>query len=278
MSDAQRVDAGPDVAAHVTGEDAMPVKHSHSGSRVLAVLEAIATHQPIGVRALARLLEIDLSAMQRTLKTLEVEGWIRPTREPPVRWEVTARILLVANAAQGSNDLRRRARPLLEALRDDTGETVLLVVLEGQRFVIADVVESRQVLRLVPQIGTPVQARDTATARAVLPYLDDAQQAVLLGAEPDADSRAAFEATRRRAYAVSDGEINPAASNIAAPIFELDGAPVGAIVVLGPRERLTPALHATVGAKVLAAARELSRAVPSSAGRSAAARASEPRR
>jgi IclR family acetate operon transcriptional repressor len=139
------------------------IKRSHSGSRVLAVLEAIASHQPIGVSALARLLDEDKSAMQRTLMTLADEGWIRAVRELPVRWEVTARILAVANAAQGNNDLRQRARPFLEKLRDDSGETVLLVLPDQQNFVIADVAESREILRLVPSIGDVVSARNTAT-------------------------------------------------------------------------------------------------------------------
>ncbi|MDB5970596.1 MAG: putative IclR family transcriptional regulator [Hydrocarboniphaga sp.] len=227
-------------------------------------MEAIASHQPIGVRALARLLDQDKSAIQRAVMTLADGGWIRPTREPPVRWEVTARIVTVANAALGSSDLRRRARPLLEQVRDDTGETVLLVVPDLQNFVIADVVESRQVLRMVPQLGILVGTRNTATGRAVLPYMDTARQMALLGAEPDGPLLDSFEATRKHGYAVSDGEINPAATNIAAPIFELAGFPAGAIVVTAPRERLTPADHQAIGKMLIRVASELSRGTPRS--------------
>lgn len=237
----------------------MSVKRSHSGSRVLAVLEAIAGHQPVGVRALARVLDADKSAIQRALMTLADEGWIRTTSEPPVRWELSPRILAVAHAAQGSSDLRRRARPLLERLRDDTGETALLVVPDLQNFVIADVVESRQILRMVPQVGTRVAALDTATGRAVLPFMDAARQLSLLGAAPDARSQALFEKTRVQGYAVSDGEINLAAANIAAPVFDFDGSAAGAVVVTGPRERLTTARHEAIGKSVQRAAQELSR-------------------
>lgn len=240
----------------------MPVKRSQSGSRVLAVLEAIAGHQPIGVRALARLLDEDKSTVQRALMTLADGGWIRTTREQPVRWEVTAHILSVANAALGSSDLRRRARPLLERLRDDTGETILLVLPDLQNFVIADIVESRQALRMVPDVGIPVAARNTATGRAVLPFMDTARQISLLGAEPDGPLLESFEATRRNGYAISVGEINPAATNIAAPIFEFDGFPAGAIVVAAPSERLTPALQEAIGKMIVGTARELSRGMP----------------
>lgn len=240
----------------------MSIKRTHSGSRVLAVLEAIAGHQPIGVRALARLLDQDKSAVQRAVMTLADGGWIRTTSEPPVRWEVSAHILAVAHAAHGSNDLRRRARPILERLRDETGETVLLVAPDVKNFVIADVIESRQALRMAPNVGTLVSAVNTATGRAVLPFMDTERQTQLLGAQPDKQMLDSFEATRQRGYAISEGEIDAAVTNLAAAIFEFDGLPVGAIVVCAPRDRLPPSLHDSIGELAGRAAKELSRGAP----------------
>ncbi len=237
----------------------MPVKPSQSASRVLAVLEAIAAHQPIGVRALARLLECDKSAMQRALKTLAEEGWIRATIEAPVRWEVSARIFAVANLAYGGNDLRQRARRVLERLRDETDETAMLVLPDLQNFVVADVVESRQVLRMAPHVGTKVSVRNTATGRAVLPYLSADQQLALLGEMPDPSMLETYAQTRERGYAISDGEINPGATNLAAPIIEVNGEAIGAIVLTAPRERLASASQHEAGRWVARAAQELSR-------------------
>lgn len=246
-----------------TGEEAVSVKRSQSGSRVLTVLEAIAHHQPIGIRALARLLDEDKSAIQRAVATLADEGWIRTCSEPPARWEVTAHILVVARAAQGSSDLRRRARPLLERLCDDTGETAFLAVPDLKNFVIVDVVESRQMLRMVPHVGIAVSARNTATGRALLPFMEPARQTALLGAEPDQPLLDSFELTRARGYAISEGEINIAATNIAAPVFDYEGKAVGAIVVCGPKERLTPAQHDAIGQAAASTARELSHGLTS---------------
>ncbi|MFT3929177.1 MAG: IclR family transcriptional regulator [Spongiibacteraceae bacterium] len=235
----------------------MAVKRSHSGSRILAVFDAVAANQPIGVSALARLLDDDKSAIQRALMTLADEGWIRASSEPPTRWEVTAHILALAYAAYGSDDLRRRARPVLERLRDETGETVLLVVPDIHNFVIADVVESRQVLRMVPHVGDLVTARNTATGRAMLPFMSDEQQLAMLGEAVDETLLAGFETTRAYGYAVSEGEINAAATNIAAPIFDVAKQAVAAIVVCGPRERFDASLHASVGRQLINAAQEL---------------------
>jgi IclR family acetate operon transcriptional repressor len=240
----------------------LAVKRSHSGSRVLTVLEAIARSQPIGIRALARLLDQDKSAVQRAVVTLADAGWIRAANPASLGWEVTFHILAVAHAAHGNNDLLSHSRPALERLRDQTGETVLLVVPDAHDFVIADVIESRQALRMVPQVGVPVAAKRTATGRAVLPFMSLEHQTAMLGAPPDRQSLEGFRAIRKRGYAISDGEINPAATNIAAPILEYDGSPLGAVVIVGPRERMTTRVHDRLGRAAARCARELSRGAP----------------
>jgi len=235
------------------------VKRSRSASRVLAVLETIARHQPIGVSELARVLGADKSALQRAIMTLADEGWISPSPAPPTRWQLTAHILAVGHMGLGSNDLHQRARGRLEELRDESGETTLLAVPDTGRFVVIDAVESRQMLRTVLRTGLAVPVRGSATSRAVLAYMTDRQRQALLGGEPEQALLDEFAATRARGYAISVGDVTEGSTNIAAPIFELDGSPAGAVVVSAPSERLPAERHAAVGAMVLRAARELSR-------------------
>jgi DNA-binding IclR family transcriptional regulator len=236
------------------------VKRSQSASRVLSVLESIAKHQPIGVSELARQLGADKSAVQRAIMTLADEGWIRAAPGASTRWQPTAHILAVAHSALGSNDLRLRARSALEALRDKSGESVLLTVPEIGRFVVVDVVESRRMLRTVPSIGMAVPVRRSASSRAILPYMSREQQSDLLGCKPDPRLLQDFAATIDRGYSISSGDVIEGSTNIAAPILEIDGRPAGAVVVSAPSERLTMADHARVGAMVLETAKSLSRA------------------
>lgn len=237
----------------------MAVKRSQSASRVLAVLEGIARHQPIGVSDLARLLDVDKSAVQRAIMTLADAGWIRSASGTPSKWQLTAHILAVAHMGTVSNDLRQRARRALEALRDASGETVLLTVPDIRRFVVIDALESRQMLRTVPHVGLSVPVRGSATSRAVLPYMSREQQIEFLGRPPDARLLADFAATLKSGYSISVGDVAEGSTNIAAPILEMDGHPVGAVVVSGPSERLTATRHRKIGDMVLQTARGLSR-------------------
>ena len=70
----------------------MAVKRSQSASRVLSILELVASHQPVGVSALAKLLGDDRSAVQRAVMTLADAGWSRVAPEPPARWELSAHL------------------------------------------------------------------------------------------------------------------------------------------------------------------------------------------
>src|SRR5512139_3601540 len=128
----------------------MPVKPSRSATRVLATLEAVSELQPVGLSEVARHLDEDKSAVQRALATLAEDGWIRPAGERPPRWELTTRALVMASRATSRSDLRSRARPLMEHLRDETGESVLLAVPDPPQIVTLDVVESRQLVRAAP--------------------------------------------------------------------------------------------------------------------------------
>jgi len=240
----------------------LSVKRSQSASRVLLVLEKIAEHQPVGVSALAKLLDDDKSAVQRAIMTLADDGWIRPAAGTPTRWELTAHIHAVAQMGRGSDDLRQRVRGALEALRNQTGETILLTVPDVRRFVTIEVVESRQLLRTAPPIGMIVPVRESATGRAILPYMSTERQIEMLGAPPDAALLRHFAATREHGYSISDGDVAAGSTNVAAPIIESDGRPVAAVVISAPTDRIARSQHREFGEMVAKTARELSRGVP----------------
>jgi IclR family acetate operon transcriptional repressor len=174
--------------------------------------------------------------------------------------------LTLARPPHSTDSLRQRARPALERLRGDTGETAYLTVPDGDQFVVLDALESHQMLRMVPPVGMVVPVRGSATARAILPWLDEDEQARLLGAPVTAVLRAEFAATRERGYAVNDGDIEPSAVALASAIVPRRGGgdaglPAGALVLTGPAERLMPARRGEVGERLRREAEALSQAL-----------------
>jgi IclR family acetate operon transcriptional repressor len=171
---------------------------------------------------------------------------------------MTSRISAVAQVAHGSDDLRRRARILLEHLRDQTGETVSLNVAERGRIIVAEVLESRHPLRVVLPVGMVAPPLASATGRALLAHMTAERRIEFIGGPPDAAELKEYELVRTRGYALSSGLLFPGFTNVAAPVFEADGRPVGALLATGPSDRMPPEEHAKFGAMVCAAARQLS--------------------
>lgn len=225
---------------------------------MLQVFEAIAATQPTGVSALARTLAADKSAIQRDLMTLADAGWIRAAPGAAGQWELSPHILTLARPPHSSDSLRQRARPLLEQLRTRTGETAYLAVPHGDHFVVLDAAESHHLLRMVPPVGIVIRPQGSATFRAILPHLPEAEQERLLGAPPSPALGAEFAQTRERGYAVNDGDIQAGAVAIASVILGSDGKPVGSLVLTGPSERLPPARWEETGSLLHATARQLS--------------------
>jgi len=239
----------------------MAVKRSSSASRVLKVFEHTAANQPIGVSALARDIGADKSAVQRDLMTLADAGWIRIAAGMPGQWELTPHVLTLARPPHSTDSLRQRARPALERLRGETGETAYLTVPDGDQFVVLDAVESHHLLRMVQPVGLIVPIQGSSTARAILPHLPEEEQARLLGAPVTTAMRAEFHATRARGYAVNDGDVEPSAVAMAAAIVSRQGVPAGALVLTGPVERLPPGRREDIGQRLRREAEALTQAV-----------------
>jgi IclR family acetate operon transcriptional repressor len=241
------------------GHSGVPVKRSQGVLRALAVLDQIAARQPIGVSALAKLLEEDRSAVQRTVMTLADAGWIRPAPEAQAQWELSAHIYTLALLPRSSASLRERARPVLEEICARTGETAFLALPDVRRFVAIQVAESPHILRAALRVGQIILPRESATGRAMLPYFDPRRQEAMLGHPPaEADLRE-FAATRARGFGLSAGDVMPGATSLAAPVFDAEDEAEAALVVSGPSERLTPERHAEIGALLARNAASLSR-------------------
>lgn len=227
---------------------------------MLTVFEAVVAEQPIGVSALARRLDADKSAVQRDLMTLADARWIKAAPGAGGQWELSPHILTLARPPHSTDNLRLLARPLLNRLCMQTGETVYLAVPEHDHFVVMAAAESHHLLRIVPAVGIVIPMERSATARAVLPYLPAADQQRLCGSVTPSMEQD-FAETRARGFAVNDEEIQVGSVAIASAVLDGSGRPVGSLVLTGPAERLGPVRREEVGTLLRDAARQLAQEI-----------------
>jgi IclR family acetate operon transcriptional repressor len=215
------------------------------------MLEAIAERQPLGGSELARATGIDKSAAHRLAVTLHRARWLDRTHEG--RWRIApalARLALRASTATLVSELR----PRMEALRDETGETVMLVAIEDARLRVREVVESRHPLRIAAPVGSALPLIRSSAARAIAAHLPPDELAALRRAHPALDDDSALARVRRCGWAVNDREIVEEARVVGAPVLSADGYPLAALIVSGPTSRISAARMKQLGPLVARAA------------------------
>ncbi len=125
------------------------------------------------------------STAHRLLAMLAHHGFVQ--QEPVTRAYVAGPALVeVGLAVVGSLNVREQARPAMEELAAETGETVHLGALEGNQVRYVDGLESERALRVVARTGTLAPAHCTSLGKALLALMTDEQVARLYptSAEP----------------------------------------------------------------------------------------------
>lgn len=155
-----------------------------TADRVLDVFETFASEaRPLSLTELGRLLSIPASSCFGLLRTLEQRGYVY-TLQRRSGYYPTKRLLAIAENIARHDPLIDRLAPLLERLRDETGETILLGKLQGRHLVYLHVVESRQSIRYIASAGEMRAIHANSMAKAILGAFDaDERHKLLKGYE-----------------------------------------------------------------------------------------------
>lgn len=211
--------------------------------RVLLALETETASDGKGVSEIARELDLPKSAVHRLLVTFQAHGFVQQdARSRHYRLGPTLARLGLRAAEQYVP--REVARPYLEALAQEMGETVFLGVLAPHGVLIVDKVEHGHVLRVAPDLGTLLPLGQTALGMLLLAFCSPAeQQALLESCAPDVHRPglpARLRAIAQQGYAVAVGEWVPDLSCVAAPIRNGQGQVIAALAVSMPQSRMPP--------------------------------------
>ncbi|WP_296468453.1 IclR family transcriptional regulator [Pigmentiphaga sp.] len=231
--------------------------------RALEILQAFtATDCELTVGQLLKRVDLSRPTLYRLLYTLEQRGFVVSEGDPQ-KFRLGPAVGQLAHAWSSSQDLAALAAPLMQKLREETGETVALFVLEGgDRLCIAEL-PSTQPLSFKRGIGYREKISVGASGRAILANigetaedrLDYARTQGLDVSRPVED----LDMVKRRGYAISKDELIQGAVAIAAPFFNHSGRVAGSLGVFGPSARLPEQRIREIGEMLVREAAELSR-------------------
>ncbi|MBT8454728.1 MAG: IclR family transcriptional regulator [Rhodobacteraceae bacterium] len=236
--------------------------------RAMLILETLASEGGSTLTELASRLDQSPATVYRVLTTLETRGIVELEAQSQ-SWHVGAGAFRIGSAFLRRTNLVERARPVMQALMEATGETANLGVVNGSNVLFVSQVETHETIRAFFPPGTQSPMHASGIGKALLahfpePRLNAIVSAGLEGFTPRTLTNASallsdLSAARRRGYAIDDEERNEGMRCVAAPVFDATGAAIAGISISGPVGRVTTQRTGEFGAHVRDAAIALSR-------------------
>lgn len=234
--------------------------------RGLEVLAAFTPEAPRRTQAeLAQALGVTRSAIFRVVHTLTELGFL--LHEPATgRYALGPALLRLGHGVLPARDVLGVALPVLEGLRDATGWSAHLGVLEGAEVVYLLRVPARREQKSIVHVGSRLPAHATALGRVLLAQLEEAALAALhrdaprrLAAPPFSVLARRARADRARGHVVHLGEFEAGMASVAAPLRDAAGRAVAAVSLVRRLEEAPEAGRAAARAALLQAAATISR-------------------
>lgn len=217
--------------------------------KTLAVLEAF-VHSPqrqLSLGEISQQLRMNKNAVFRILYSLAEHGYVLKDNR---KYELGPKLVELSNARMRNTDLLSVAGPILQALRDEFGETVNLGELDGGEIRYIGVWESHDRLRLAERVGAADMLHSSALGKAYLAYLPADEVRGLLGTKrlpaPTENTitsvvalKAELAKVRKQGYAVDAEESTIGACCVACAILDASGTrPVASVSISGPVVRM----------------------------------------
>jgi DNA-binding IclR family transcriptional regulator len=241
-----------------------------AAAKALLLLDAFTLHEPsLSLSALMERTGLPRATAFRLLATLEQCGYVV---KDGVDYSLGFKLFVLGNVVAEGLDLRRVAHAHLEALRDTTGETVQLAILDNWQIVHLDrAISNQSVAYMVSQVGTILPAYCTALGKALLAYQgEDMVDAWASTQELRRHTSTTITTAdrlleelrqiRQRGYSIDNEEREVGVRCVGAPVFDRDGTAIAAISLGAPTERLPRSIEGSqVAMQVVATGLAISR-------------------
>lgn len=215
--------------------------------RLARLLDAIAANNnPVSLKVLSAETGLHPSTAFRILASLAEHGFVE--RSSSGHYRLGVKLLQLGSRVQGRLDIRREARPIMEWLRNETGETVNLIVREGDEVVYVERVVPNRMMRVEQMIGGRAPLHVTAVGKLFLAEggaeacLEYAARTGLPSCTPHSitDPTALWRSVKnalQQGYALDDQEAELGVGCIGVPIRDSTNHIVAGISVSAPIER-----------------------------------------
>lgn len=215
--------------------------------RVTTLLDAIAARpEPSSLKFLSAETHLHPSTAFRILKALTGHGLVERTVNG--QYTLGVKLLHFGSRVHGKVDLLREAKPIMEWLRSQVGESVNLTVREGDEVVYVERAIPNRMMRVEQVIGSRAPLHVTAVGKLFLS--EDGEKACREYARRTGLPRytpntltqvtklwAQIENAHKQGYALDNEEAEQGVACVGVPLHDPHGKMVAGLSISAPRER-----------------------------------------
>ena len=245
---------------------------NQSLTRALTMLERLSeTPTGLNLTDLSYQLGMPTATVHRLLNTFEEFDFVEHDAEQGL-WFVGLKAFTIGNAFLHRRDFVTSARPQMQMLVEQCGETVNLGVIDDGEAVFISQVESREVMRMIVRLGSRSPIHASGVGKALLANMPEKRLAEILqqrglaryterSIDNPAQLRSELLRIRQLGYALDDEEHAIGLRCVASAIFDENGQALAAISLSGPKARVTDGRLDELGVAVRQSADEITRAL-----------------
>lgn len=227
-----------------------PAYRLSSVDHALELLLLFRTKPALRVSEVAEQLNVARSTAHRLLGMLVHRQFA--VQDPATRaYRPGPRLVEIGLAAVGALDIRARMRPYLSEVAARTGETVSMLVLDGDQVHFIDSIESQRTVRVGSRFDARMPAHATSAGKAMLATLTVDEVLAIYPNEKlvtvtdrtvatRTELLAALDPVRADGFAVNFAESETGLGAIGMAVLDADGRPAAGVTVAFPMQRMTP--------------------------------------
>ncbi len=166
----------------------MERQHASAGGvqsieRAFAIIELLDARGELGIADISRLLSLERSTVHRIVSTIKKLGYLN---QNPLnhKYSNSFRFFEIGNDVVKRLGLRQQASPFLRELSEKTHEAVNLAILDGDRVIYIDKIESQSTIKVDLSVGKRFPAYCTGLGKVLLAYLPETKILEIVGPPP----------------------------------------------------------------------------------------------
>lgn len=220
-----------------------------SVSKAIRVIEFIAAEKEAGVTEISKGLNYGVSATYHLLNTLKEDNIIVQDKNTK-KFKLGLKLWQLGTLAYEENNIADVIQPYLKKLRDITGETANLTIMDNNKIVYVAQEESDRLVRMFTKTGAMAPLHCTGGGKTILAHKSEEIRDEIIDkinfegftSKTITDKekfKEEMDIIKENGYGFDNEEREQGVSCIAAPIFDLSNDAIASISISGPTSRFT---------------------------------------